>query len=127
MAEFQIKRGLKTNLFDENGVCILPPEQLIDGCWYLTTDTAELYVAMSDDSGNITLHSLLSDAETFGQSVEYVSTYDNLPSIENGKIGVLYVVLDEDATYRWDADGYKCVGRDYREITMINGGTASKD
>jgi hypothetical protein len=40
MAGFQIKKGLKANLFDDNKNLLITPEE---GCWYITTDTFELY------------------------------------------------------------------------------------
>lgn len=45
----------------------------------------------------------------------------NLPTV--GKVGVVYFVEDEGATYRWDGDHskYECTGRDYQNITIING------
>ena len=50
MVDFKIRRGLSTTLFLETGE--LNPRLVIEeGCWYLCTDTAELYLGVLDDSG----------------------------------------------------------------------------
>lgn len=50
-----------------------------------------------------------------------VETRYDLPTI--GKTMEVYFVKGENATYRWDGEAgkYECVGRDYQEITIING------
>lgn len=47
-----------------------------------------------------------------------------LPTIGNSDY--VYMVIDENAVYRWDDNNlmYFCVGRDYAEINVINGGNA---
>ena len=47
--DFNILRGNKANLVDEQGNSKLPPEKLVNGYWYLTNDTAEVYVALEVD------------------------------------------------------------------------------
>lgn len=56
-----------------------------------------------------------------------VTTLSALPS--KGEVNGIYFVIDENATYRWDEDNlkYECVGRDYKEIKLINGGDANKE
>ena len=56
-----------------------------------------------------------------------VATLSALPS--KGEVNGIYFVIDENATYRWDEDNlkYECVGRDYKEIKLINGGDANKE
>ena len=44
MGDFQIKKGLKQNLFDDLGNLLITPEE---GCWYITTDTFELFVCFN--------------------------------------------------------------------------------
>lgn len=44
--EFKILRGNKANLIDEYGNSRLPSDKLVNGYWYLTNDTAEVYVAL---------------------------------------------------------------------------------
>lgn len=53
-----------------------------------------------------------------------VKSYGALPNI--GSKGIVYIVEDENAAYRWDLDGlkYYSIGRDYEEIQIIFGGNA---
>lgn len=50
----------------------------------------------------------------------------DLPTVGNSQN--IYFVIDENAVYRWDEEKllYFCVGRDYEEISLINGGTANE-
>ena len=51
MADFKIKRGLSTTLFSNSGV--VNPKLIIEtGCWYLCTDTAELYMGIVSSETN---------------------------------------------------------------------------
>ena len=47
--EFKILRGNKSNLIDEYGNSRLPKEKLVNGYWYLTNDTAEVFVCLEID------------------------------------------------------------------------------
>lgn len=50
MTDFNIRRGLSTVLFSEPGV--INPDLLIEeGCWYLCTDTAELFLGVQTADG----------------------------------------------------------------------------
>ena len=71
-------------------------------------------------SGNIDISGGGGDA-----NVVQVATKSELPNI-GGSAHTVYFVKDENATYRFDADSlvYICVGRDYNNIKVINGGTA---
>ena len=53
-----------------------------------------------------------------------VATYAQLPAV--GSESCLYVVKNQNKTYRWDDtdNKYYCVGSDYNDINVINGGTA---
>ena len=53
-----------------------------------------------------------------------VKSYGALPNI--GSVGIVYIVEDENAAYRWDRDElkYYSIGRDYEEIQVIFGGNA---
>lgn len=55
------------------------------------------------------------------KTIHYVSTLD-LPAL--GDIDILYIVNSENKIYRWDAHllKYVCVGSNYNEINIINGG-----
>ena len=57
-----------------------------------------------------------------------VQTYDshfNFPNL--GKINTIYISESENRTYRWDEENlrYYCVGSNYDEIEIIDGGVAS--
>ncbi len=49
MIDFKIKQGLSTLIFSEPGVAN-PRLVLEAGCWYLCTDTAELFLGIEDDN-----------------------------------------------------------------------------
>ena len=53
MTDFKIRRGLSTDLF-ENGV-VKENVVLEEGCWYLCTDTVELYVCVETEAGRLDL------------------------------------------------------------------------
>lgn len=53
MVDFKIRRGPSTVLFSEPGV-INPKLVIEEGCWYLCTDTAELFLGVLKD-GELTL------------------------------------------------------------------------
>jgi hypothetical protein len=44
--EFKILRGNKSTLIDDNGNALIPESKLVNGYWYLTNDTAEVYVCL---------------------------------------------------------------------------------
>ena len=54
MADFKIRRGLSTALFIEPGV-VNPKLVIEEGCWYLCTDTAELFLGVLQDNGELIL------------------------------------------------------------------------
>ena len=135
--QFKIKKGLKANL----------PETGEKGCWYLTTDTHELFACLNEVEGDLTLHKVNVD-ETFNpteitnkvNTLETdvttlkalgTKTYDSYASLPNvGSEEVIYIIKNENATYRWVNDGkphnYECVGIDYSKISIIDGGTAGQ-
>lgn len=67
MQDFKIKRGLSTTMFATPGV--INPRLLIEeGCWYLCTDTAGLYLGTKDENGNLTLKRINRDSLTGSDS-----------------------------------------------------------
>lgn len=53
--------------------------------------------------------------------------YNSIAEFPNiGSERLIYVALDENATYIWEQDKlkYTCTGRDYTEIEVIDGGRA---
>ncbi len=127
--QFQIKYGLRENI-DK-----ISDANKIEGCWYICTDTLEVFVcignelqlikaASSFDDDIIDLRERVAALESSTKEV-HVSTLFDLPEI--GQVGIVYIVVKENAAYRWDAEGgnFICIGRDWKEIQCINGGDAS--
>ena len=135
--KFKIYKGLSTNL---------ERAPKIEGCWYITTDTQELYVCfdgvlhhindassfdpteMQNDINNIKKD--IADLETKVNQAHgsvTVKSYGELPNV--GAADIVYIIEDENAIYRWDATNskYFSVGRDYNEIEVIYGGSATAE
>lgn len=57
------------------------------------------------------------------KSIQYQSKL-NFPNV--GSSNLIYVDVEDNASYRWDADtlAYVCVGRDFEQIEVITGGGA---
>lgn len=57
------------------------------------------------------------------KSIQYQSKL-NFPNV--GSSNLIYVDVEDSASYRWDADtlAYVCVGRDFEQIEVITGGGA---
>lgn len=138
MMDFEIKKGKSTSLFNEAGECILPSEHLSDGCWYLTTDTAEVYVAFQQPDGTFQLRKLNEcdvdvdfDLEDFDnrlsalEAQERIHTYGykNLFPV-NATEGDVYVAADEGCTYVFYNGRYCLVGSSDSAPEIIFGGTA---
>lgn len=65
MVDFKVRRGLHSTIFPEPGV--INPKLLIEeGCWYLCTDTAELFLGVLLDTGELTLKRINDDQSSFG-------------------------------------------------------------
>ena len=135
--KFKIYKGLSTNL---------ERAPKIEGCWYITTDTQELYVCfdgvlhhindassfdpteMQNDINNI--KNDIADLETKVNQAHgsvTVKSREELPKV--GSADIVYIIEDENAIYRWDATNseYFSVGRDYNEIKVIYGGSATTE
>lgn len=137
MTQFQIKQGLSQNINTATPVI---------GCWYVTTDTHELYfcadglniikVNQIESFDPTEINNKISSLENRMEAVEQysynsvvsVATTGDLPSV--GRSDIVYIVTSENATYRWaNIDGsthYYCVGRDYNELDYIDCGNASR-
>lgn len=146
--EFKILRGYKDNLIDENGNSKLPPEKLVNGYWYLTNDTAEVYVALEID-GVLQLRKInecdvntdFSSLESFEDRLEaleadHTHNYgyrSGFPSV--GELNHIYIANDEKRTYVYTKTGYVHIADkfDYTdhdndeatpEVRIIFGGSA---
>ncbi len=65
--------------------------------------------------------------ESLKIAVEQYGSYYDFPTV--GEPHVLYVDTSDEAAYRWDADNlkYYCVGRDFTNIQVIDGGTPADE
>lgn len=127
--EFIIKKGRSTSLFDEDGNCKIPQGKLIENGWYLTTDTAEVYVALrstpGDFSSDLVLRKLnecdvdtdFADLESFDKRLTALEQEDRLHTYgyregfpKVGEEGHMYVAVDEQKTYVYFDDNYLVVG-----------------
>lgn len=84
---------------------------------------------LAEEDGSISLS--LTDINEFDDFEELVTSkvksYRTIYDLPNrGEEDRLYVVLEENASYRWCEEDlkYYCVGRDYTEINTISGGNA---
>ena len=133
--EFVIKKGLSERLFQ------LTQNQLTENGWYLTTDTAEVYVALRQPSGELELKKINEcnvdtdfDFEAFDDRLTALESEDKLHTYgyrsafpEIGEEGHLYVAVDEQKTYVFYNNIYAVVGEanSMSDIPdMIFGGTA---
>ena len=141
--EFKILRGNKSTLIDENGVALIPEEKLVNGYWYLTNDTAEVYVCL-DINGHLVLKKIndcddtsdwdevriqniearLTALESQGSDVLTYASFDSFP--ETGRPNTLYVDTAEQKSYIWLDTTYMLVSgsSEYEEPSIIFGGTA---
>lgn len=103
--KFQIKRGLSANL---------ESAERVKGCWYLTTDTHELFVCNDGES--------LSPMVAGG--VQTYSSVTHLPRV--GRANIVYFIVDNSGTsiYRYDNGMYRKVLDSTLTIKVINGGNA---
>ena len=135
--KFKIYKGLSTNL---------ERAPKIEGCWYITTDTQELYVCFDgvlhhiNDASSFDPTEMQNDINNIKQDIADLETkvnqahgsvtvksYGELPEV--GSADIVYIIEDENAIYRWDATNseYFSVGRDYNEIEVIYGGSATAE
>lgn len=152
-ADFIIKKGRSTVLFDENGACKISQEKLIENGWYLTTDTAEVYVALKQQNGLLELKKInecnsdidFPELESFEErltALETASKEDNVKVFgyrsgfpTKGVLNRLYVANDEKKTYVYTNSGYVHIADKFDtvdhdndentpELRIIFGGTA---
>lgn len=146
--DFNILRGNKENLIDEYGNSKLPPEKLINGYWYLTNDTAEVYVAL-EINGVLQLKKInecdinndFSSVESFEDRLEALEsdhTHNLGYRVDFPKVGILnhiYIANDEKRTYIYTTEGYVPIADRFEyvdhdsdnstpEVRIIYGGSA---
>lgn len=145
--EFKILRGNKNTLIDENGVVLIPESKLVNGYWYLTNDTAEVFVCLEID-GQLTLKKInecsendLPDFESFETRIEKLEAdhthnygYRKDFPVE-GEINHLYIAADLKRTYVYTNGSYLPIADqfdtedhdnnpDTPEVRIIFGGSA---
>lgn len=93
-------------------VTSLPLAPIADKVYLLTTSNQLWY--FNNEWIQLTNHEIIVQVATYGQ----------LPAV--GSEICLYVVKNLNKTYRWDETDsrYYCIGSDYNDISIINGGTA---
>lgn len=142
--EFKILRGNKNTLIDENGVPLIPEEKLVNGYWYLTNDTAEVFVCLEID-GHLTLKKInecldasgaewdeiriedienrLTVLETQASDVLTCASLEAFPA--TGRSNTLYVDTATQKSYIWlNAEYVPVNSHEYVEPAIIFGGTA---
>lgn len=142
--EFIIKKGHSSRLFE------IPQENLIENGWYLTTDTAEVYVALRQNSGVLELKKINEcDTSTDFEGLE--SFEERLTALEADRTHVygyrkdfpvegnrdhIYVAEDEHRTYIYADDRYIHIADKFEsedhdndsetpEVRIIYGGSAN--
>lgn len=143
VTEFKILRGSKATLIDNDGVVLIPENKLVNGYWYLTNDTAEVFVCLEID-GHLTLKKI--NECDIDNDFNFDSFEDRLSALENeeklhtfgyrtgfpteGTEGHLYVAVDEQKTYVFYNSQYSVIGEVNDEATspdIIFGGTADAE
>ncbi len=119
--DFKILRGPKDTLTAEN---LLAHDKLVNGYWYLTNDTAEVFVCLEVD-GALTLKKInecdidndFADLESFDSRLTALEQEEKLHTFgyrkdfpEIGEDGHMYVAIDEQKTYVYFSDSYLVVG-----------------
>jgi hypothetical protein len=118
-ADFKILRGTKNTLIDENGVALIPEDKLVNGYWYLTNDTAEVFVCLEID-GHLRLKKInecniendFPDLESFEERLsaleaERTHVYGYRVDFPvKGQRDHMYVATDEKKTYVFVNDQY---------------------
>lgn len=104
MAQFQIKRGLSENLKNA---------ELIDGCWYLTKDSDELFVCSGGQLNPI-----------IGGGVRYYNSTSELPIV--GRASIVYFIVNDSGTvlYRYVDGQYRILLDTTLSVRVIHGGSA---
>jgi hypothetical protein len=84
------------------------------------------YTGKENDVSRVIVDNAASSIEVTLKSQQYASKYE-FPN--SGNEGVLYTDIVENKTYRWDSGQlkYYCVGSNYEDIKIINGGNANNE
>lgn len=112
-SDFKILRGNKGTLITDDGLVLIPESKLVNGYWYLTNDTAEVFVCLPGEDGTLTLKKInecnadidFPDMESFEERLTaleadrtHVYGYrKDFPSV--GERDHIYIAEDEHRTY----------------------------
>lgn len=120
-----------TYLFNGLLVCVTDDSVDNNGLYMLLDvanfDKVEAWIKLADIKQIEQINKRIDEIVVGAGGAIQVATLSELPSI--GEKNGIYFVIDENATYRWDDTNlkYECVGRDYKEIKLINGGNAEEE
>lgn len=127
MAEFKIRQGLSTVLFSEPG--IVNPRLFIEaGCWYLTTDTYELFVGVETSSGEYTLKKINEKTST-GNNTDFEDALEALQKeVASLRTLKLYKRIDseDDLPKNFDAEDFNPNITYYVVLTDAEGANSGK-
>jgi hypothetical protein len=117
--EFKILRGNKSTLIGENGAVLIADSKLVDGYWYLTNDTAEVFVCLTVD-GVKTLKKI-NECDVVNDFPSMESFEERLGALEadrthtygyrkdfpsQGEVNHIYIAEDQKRTYVFTNDDY---------------------
>lgn len=146
--EFKILRGNKGTLIDENGVALIPEEKLVNGYWYLTNDTAEVFVCLEIDGHKVLKK--INECDVNNDFPDMESFEDRLTALEaerthvygyrkdfpiTGERDHMYIAEDEHRTYMFANERYIHIADNFDsedhddnpetpEVRIIYGGSA---
>lgn len=147
--DFKILRGNKSTLISEEGEILIPETKLTNGYWYLTNDTAEVFVCLPDKTGKLTLKKInecdintdFPDIESFEDRLlaleaDHTHVYGykkDFPAV--GEVNHLYVAADQKKTYVFTMGNYLPIADQFEytdhddnketpEVRIIFGGKA---
>lgn len=146
--EFKILRGNKNTLIDENGVALIPEEKLVNGYWYLTNDTAEVFVCLV--IGGHKVLKKINECDINNDFPDMESFEDRLTALEAdhtittygyrklfppvGEVNHIYVAKDEGRTYVYSGGLYVHIADQFMDedtdedgipdVRIIHGGSA---
>jgi hypothetical protein len=137
--DFKILRGTKNTLIDENGVALIPEDKLVNGYWYLTNDTAEVFVCLEIE-GHLRLKKI-NECDINNDFPDMESFEDRLSALEAdhthnlgyradfprvGELNHIYIANDEKRTYIYTTIGYVPIA-DQLEYTDHDGDASTPE
>lgn len=107
--EFKIRRGPSTVLFENYEKKIPNPKLVIeDGCWYLSTDTAELLLGVKDANGQLSLKPI---NESYFSSISHEGSSKSAIKAEINVDGELVIYYSDNSSENLG----KVIGKDGKD------------